>query len=166
MLRNSNRTIKALLLMSALLLSALALVGGCKSSSSKTGSKAEPENGYLYFNDDSVRFVEWRRTGLEIKGSIEEWDRKPDGEVELTVFMFDGALDGENVNITLNSSMTNELDSKEMRKAIAGALRGNTLTLSLVDGAAPIEFRRASAAEYSAAYRNLQMRATTKKGAK
>jgi hypothetical protein len=151
---------------SLIILSALAFLAACKSSSSKTGPKAEPENGYLYFNNHSVMFLEWRQKAQQIIGTIEQWDRKPDGDVELTVFNFDGALDGENFRITLNSVVTNELDSHDMSKAIAGMLRGNTLALPLVDGAAPIEFRRASAAEYSAAYRNLLTRATTTKTAK
>lgn len=151
----------AALLAALLLLSALVFLAGCKSSSSKT----EPENGYLYFNDNSVKFLEWRREPQKIIGSIEEWDRKPDGDVQLTLFNFDGSLDGENFRITLNSVVTNELESLGMNKAIAGTLKGNTLSLPLVDGAGPIEFRRASMAEYSAAYRNLHPRAKTKKGA-
>jgi hypothetical protein len=149
-----------------IILSALALIAGCKSSSSKTGAKAEPENGYLYFNDHSVMFLEWRRKPQQIIGTIEQWDSKPNGDVDLTLFYFDGALDGGNFRITLNSVMNNEMDSHDMNKAIAGMLRGNTLALPFIDGAAPIEFRRASMAEYSAAYRNLLTRATTTKTAK
>jgi hypothetical protein len=55
-------------------------------------------------------FLEWRRKPQQIIGTIEQWDRKPDGDVDLTLFHFDGALDGENFRITLNSVMNNEMD--------------------------------------------------------
>jgi hypothetical protein len=159
--RKVRRGVTASLIPFALSLTAPALLAGCKSSSPRT----EPENGYLYLKNDSVIFLEWRRKPQKIIGFIEEWDRKPDGEIDLTTFSFDWVLDGENFRITLNSTVTSELESLEMKKAIVGTLRGNTLELPLVDGAGPIEFRRASMAEYSAAYRNLITLTTSKKGA-
>ena len=160
--RNSNRTIKATFILFALLLSALAFLAGCKPSQSKTG--------YLYVDANAVQFVRWEREGMQIKGDIEIWARTPGGKVEFTMLMFDGVLDGETVGMTLTSSWTlqgsdKKLVAKEIDGKIPGMLKGDTLTLLLVDESEPKEFHRATAAEHAEARRNLRMRATSSKEA-
>lgn len=145
-----------------IILSALTFLAGCKSYASKAGQKT----GYLHSDNDSVMFVEWAQIGRQIEGTMEKWGRKPGGKVGLTMFMFDGVLDGENVSLTLNTSWTSQGSSHEQGKTIKGTLRGDALTLPPEAGAVPIEFRRASREEFVDAYLNLHKRAMTKKGAK
>lgn len=166
MLRNSTRTIKVLLFQSAICLSTLALLAGCKSGQPITALKT----GYLYFNDDMVMFVEWGHTGQRLEGLIEACDRMPDGAVWLQLYQLDGALDGENVSMTVNQNRAMAMavvgsSHYVMGTTITGTLRGNTLALPPANGAPPVEFRCASRDEFFAAYQNLKSRAE-KKGAK
>jgi hypothetical protein len=88
--------------------------------------------------------------------------RKPDNEIELASVMFDGVLDGENISITTKD--------KDQVEKITGRLKGDTLAFFRENGteheAAPVEFRRATPAEYAEASKNLKMRAALNKGAK
>jgi hypothetical protein len=154
-----------------IILSALALLAGCKSSLSKTETRAEtktetraaPDVAYLRFNEDSVLHVKWTQTGPRLEGTFEAWDRKPEGEIELTLFRLNGVLDGENVSMTLNPVKTSRGASRDLEGTITGTLKGDALTLPPVKGAAPVELRRASLDEFLDAYRNLQKRTKTKK---
>ena len=161
MLRNSNRTIKVLLL-----LPALALFAGCKSAPPKTGLEAGAKTGYLRHDDDMVMFVEWTQAGRKIEGTIEEWSRTPHGKVEFTMHKFDGVLDGEKVRMTLNFSGTLDGGFTDRGGTIAGVLGSDTL--AWIPGLAfePVLFHRASSAEYVDAYQNLYMRTVTKQGTK
>ncbi|HKQ93065.1 MAG TPA: hypothetical protein VJZ77_20560 [Blastocatellia bacterium] len=159
MLSNSNRAIKALLL-----LSALALLAGCKSKPPITG----PKTGYMYSNDDSARYVEWAQAGQRLEGEIQTWDRKSDGEFGVTLFSFNGTLSGDKVSLTLNGSSSRD-GYRMIDKTIIRALVGNTLTLppmNRTDGSESVVFRRATMEEYLDAAWNLQKRAKTTKTAK
>lgn len=141
-----------------IVLSALALLAGCKSSPAKAG--------YLRVDDDAVQFVQWTQEGRQIKGTIDILERKPDNEIRATLAMFDGVLDGENVSMTAKSAQTSQGDDKEPEEKITGRLKGGTLTLFLdEDGSEPKEFRRATSAEHAEASKNLKMRAALNKGA-
>ena len=124
------------------------------------------KTSYLYSNDDSVMLVIWTQTGLRLEGILEAWDMKPEGEVKLTMFQFEGTLNGENVCMALNPVTISQGGSHVLRGTITGALRGDVLTLPSVSGAGPIECRLVSGAEWSDAYRNLLRRAEKKKRAK
>jgi hypothetical protein len=160
----NKATIKATFFLFALLLSALALLAGCKSEPPITG----PKTGYMYSNDDSAMYVEWAQAGQRLEGEIKALDRKPDGEVGVAVFLFNGTLNGDKVSLTLNWSASRD-GSQMIDKTIIGALVGNTLTLPPVngtDGAESVVFRRATLGEYLDAAANLQKRAKTTKTAK
>jgi hypothetical protein len=140
------------------ILSALALLAGCKSGPSKTG--------YLYVDDEEVAFFKWTQEGIRISGTIDILARQSSGEIDTIQAMFDGVLDGENVSMTTKSVRTSQGDVEEPERKITGTLRGDTLTLIPAVGAEPIECRRATDAEYAEASRKLQMRATKKETAK
>ena len=160
----NKATIKTTFILFALLLSALALLAGCKSEPHITG----PKTGYMYSNDDSAMYVEWAQAGQRLEGEINAWDRKPDGEFGFTVFLFNGKLNGDKVSLTLNWSASQD-GSRMIDKTIIGALVGNTLTLPPVngtDGAESVVFRRATLKEYIDTVANLEQRAKTTKTAK
>jgi hypothetical protein len=153
----SRKTIKATFILFALFLSALAFLAGC----------GGPQKGYSLRRDgDVVKLVDWTQTGGQIEGAMSAWDRKPDDKLGLTVFKFDGVLDGENVSLTLNTSWTSQEGLHELGETIKGTLRGNILTLPSVNGAGPIEFRRVSRDEYFDAYLKLHRVAAVKITAK
>jgi hypothetical protein len=145
----SGKPVKAALVLLALL-SALAFVAGCKSEPLKPG--------YLYIDDSLVMFIEWTQTGRKIEGTMEGWERTSYGKVEFALNKFDGVLDGEKVSMTMNFSGSSDGGYTEQGGTITGTLRGNTLALPFLDGARPMEFRRAIFTEYVAAYRNLYIR--------
>lgn len=153
-----RQSIAAALLAALLLLSALALLAGCKSE--------PPKTGYLYVDDEEIAFVKWTQEGKRISGTIDILARKSNGEIDTIQAMFDGVLDGENVSMTTKSVRTSQGDDEEPGEKITGTFRGDTLTLIPADGAEPIECRRATDAEYAEASRKLQMRATKKETAK
>jgi hypothetical protein len=160
MLRNSNRTIKALLVMLA-----LALLAGCKSSSPKTG----PKTGYLHIDGDSATFVKWTQEGQKLEGTIDAVYRKPDGNAGRAMLLFRGALNGEMVSLNLNPSGIAQERFQTIDKTITGTLRGDTMTLLFgegANGAQPVVFRRASAVEFLDAYLKLHRVAAVKTTAK
>lgn len=168
MLRDSNRTIKATLILFALLLLALAPLAGCMSTSHKTSSRTGPTTGYLHFNDDSVTRVVWEQAGQKLEGHIEVLERKPDGKVETTAINFNGELNGEIVSLTLDLATT-QRGVQRLNKTITGELRGDTLTLPHVngaDGAEPVVFRRVGLKEFADAVESLKKRATMTKTTK
>ena len=133
------------------ILSALALFAGCKSSPAKAGY-LRAVDGY------AVQFIQWTQEGQQIKGTVEILERK---ETEPLSVMFEGVLDGEHFSITTK-------DGKPMEK-ITGGLKGDTLTLFVQNEPehepGPPEFHRATRAEYNEAARQLEMRAKLNKGA-
>jgi hypothetical protein len=131
-------------------LSALALLAGCKS---------QHKAGFLRTDADAVKFIQWTRGGMQIRGAINILERKPDNGIRTTSATFDGVLDGDNVNMTTRGG------GKEPGEKITGRLNGDTLTLFLEGGSEPKEFRRATATEYDKAVKNLKMRAALNKGA-
>jgi hypothetical protein len=154
----ARQSVTAALLVALLLVSALALLVGCKSE--------PPKTGYLYVDDEEVAFVKWTQEGMRISGTIDILARKRGGEIETVQVMFDGVLDGENVSMTTKSVRTSQGDDDEQEEKITGRLRGDTLTLIRADGAEATEFRRATPEEHAEASRKLQMRATKKETAK
>jgi hypothetical protein len=155
--RNSNRTIKAIFILFALLLSALALLAGCK--------LGPQQDAFLRSDDEGVLFVKWTRSGMQISGTIDISEKKPDNEIGTTRFMFDGVSDGENVSMAVKSSWTPQGGDKAIKKEITGLLKGDTLTLFMGHMSAPLQFRRATHVEYAEASRKLEMRANLNKGA-
>jgi len=149
-LDKSGKPIKATLILFALLMSALTLLAGCKSEPLKPG--------YLHIDDGLVMFIEWTQTGRKIEGTMEGWERTSYGKVEFALNKFDGVLDGEKVSMTMNFSGSSDGGYMEQGGTITGTLRGNTLALPFLDGARPMEFRRAIFTEYVSAYRNLYIR--------
>jgi hypothetical protein len=149
-----------------IILSALALLAGCKSEPPKTGLETGPKTGYLRLDDDMVMFIELTQAGRKIEGTIEEWIRTPHGKVEFTMHQFYGVLDGEKVSMTLNFSGTLDGGFTDRGGTIAGVLRGDTLAWIPGLQFEPVLFHRASSTEYVDAYRNLYMRATKKETAK
>jgi hypothetical protein len=152
----NKATIKATLILFALLLSAFALLAGCK---------PPQKAGFLRNDDDIVQLVKWTQEGKRINGTIDISERKPDNEIRTTLIEFDGVSDGENISMTLKSSWTPQGGDKAMKGKITGFLTGDTLTLLLENGLEPIHFRRATPAAHAEAVRNLQMRAKLNKGA-
>ena len=114
---------------------------------------------------DGVQFVQWTKDGMQIRGTINLSERKPDNEIRTALIEFDGVLEGENVSMTLKSSWTPQGGDKAMKGKITGFLTGDTLTLLLENGLEPIHFRRATPAKHAEATRKLQMRANLNKGA-
>jgi hypothetical protein len=149
--RNSNRTIKALLFLSALLLSALALLAGCK--------LFPQQDAFLRSDDKGVMFIRWTREGARITGTIDISVMEPDNDIVTDLITFDGQSDGQTVTMNWKSSWT----AKSIE--VKGALKGNTMMLFMADGLEPVEFRRATAAEHDEATRKLEMRAKLNKGA-
>src|SRR5262245_46561563 len=141
-----------------IILSALVFLTGCKSSPQK--------DAFLRADDEGVLFVQWAWDGMQIRGTIEILDKKPDNEIGTTHFMFDGVSDGENVSMTVKSSWTPQGGDKAIKKEITGLLKGDTLTLFMENVPEPIEFRRATRTEHDEATRKLQTRAKLNKGAK
>jgi len=139
------------------ILVALAFLVGCKSK--------PPKAGYLYFNDVSVMFVELAQTGHKIEGTMEESGRNAYGKVGSFKFMFYGVSDGENVSMFLYPSETAQDDIPALGQTITGTLSSNTLTLVPSPGREHVLCRRATAAEYDEAIRNLRMRIELNKGA-
>jgi hypothetical protein len=152
----SGKPIKAALVLFALLLSALALLAGCKPPA---------QAAFLRDDDDIVQLIKWTQEGIRINGTIDISERKPDNEIRTALIEFDGVLDGENVSMTLKSSWTPQGGDKAMKGKITGFLTGDTLTLLLENGLEPIHFRRATPAKHAEATRKLQMRAKLNKGA-
>jgi len=139
-------------------LSALAILAGCKLSSQKAV--------FLRIDRDAIQFIQWTQEGAQIKGTIDILERTPDNEIRTALAVFDGVLDGENFRMTTTSAMTSRAGDKEPGEKISGRLKGDTLTLfSDENGSEPKEFRRATQAEYAEASRNLHMRAKLNKGA-
>jgi hypothetical protein len=150
----TNRTIKTLLF-----LSALALLAGCKSEPPITG----PRTGYLHFEDGSVTFVEWAQTGQKLEAQISALERKFDGNLRVTKFLFHGTLNGEKVTLTLNSSGNPQDGFHSMDKTITGTLIGDTLTLPPMNeavGAESVVFRPATPLEFADATGNLRLKTT------
>ena len=155
--RNSNRTIKATFILFALLLSALVLLAGCNLGPQK--------DAFLRADDEGVLFVKWTRNGMQISGTIDISEKKPDNEIGTTRFMFDGVSDGENVSMTVKSSWAPQGGDKAIKKEITGLLKGDTLTLFMGHMSAPVQFRRATAAEHAESVQKLEKRAALNKGA-
>ena len=128
------------------ILSALALLAGCKSSPAKAS--------FLLVDSDAVHFVQWTQEGKQIKGTIELVGITHDNEIETTSAMFDGVLDGENVSMA----------TKTWGK-FRGRLGRDILTV-FVDMKGEVDLRRATPAEYAEATKNFKMRAALNKGAK
>jgi hypothetical protein len=154
----SGKPIKAALVLFSLLLSALALLAGCKSEPQKAS--------FLRIDDNGVQFVKWTQEGMRIRGTIDMSEMKPGGEIVTALATFDGVLDGENFRMTTTSARSSERGDEEAGEKITGRLKWDTLTL-LIDekGSEPKEFRRATHAEYAEASRKLQMRSKLNKGA-
>jgi hypothetical protein len=157
----------------AALFAALVLLSALVSADSKS---EPPKTGYLHYNDDSVTFVEWAQSENKLKGTIQALDKKPDGEVVATVFVFYGALYDTEVDLTLTSSGNAQDGFYPIDETFRGALRGDTLALQ---GITPIlphmskadmlgmeRFRRATLAEFAEASRKIQTHARLNKGAK
>jgi hypothetical protein len=137
------------------ILSALAILAGCKSEPPITG----PRVGYLHFDDGAVTYVEWTPTGRKLEGQISALHRKPDGKVKVTIFLFYGKLGSDKVSLTLNSSGNAQDGFQSMDKTIIGTLGDDTLTLPPVkgaDGEEPLVFRRATPVEFANATAYLQ----------
>jgi hypothetical protein len=154
----TNKTpIEAILVLFALLLSALAFLAGCKSSPRK--------DTFLRADNEGVLFIQWTREGMQIGGTIDISEKKPDNEIKTTFIAFDGTSDGENVSMNLKSSWTVQGGNKAVKGEITGLLKGDTLTLFLAKELEPVQFRRATRTEHDEATRKLQMRANLNKGA-
>jgi hypothetical protein len=66
-------------------LSALALLAGCKS---------QHKAGFLRTDADAVKFIQWTRGGMQIRGAINILERKPDNGLNgdtLTLFLEGGS---------------------------------------------------------------------------
>ena len=152
-----------------IILSALALIAGCIWVWDTTRLKNGPKTGYLHFGDDSAMFVKWTQEGQKLKGTIDAVYRKLDGSAGRVVLLFQGALNGEMVNLDLSPSGTAQERFQTIDKTITGTLRGDTLALLFGDGAngaQPVVFRRASEVEFLDAYLKLQRVAAIKTTAK
>jgi hypothetical protein len=149
--------IKAILILFALLLSALALLAGCNWSPQK--------DSFLLADDDGVQFVQWTKDGMQIRGTIDISERKPNNEIRTSRFMFDGVSDGENVSMTVKSLWTPQGGDKAIKKEITGLLKDDTLTLFMENVSGPVQYRRATRTEHDEATRKLEMRAKLNKGA-
>jgi hypothetical protein len=163
-----RQSVTVALLAALMLLSALALLAGCMSTSHKTSSRTGSTTSYLHFNDDSVTRVVWEQAGQKLEGHIEVLERKPDGKVETTALNFNGELNGEIVSLTLDFATT-QGGVQRLDKTITGELRGDTLTLPRVngaDGAEPVVFRRVGLKEFAEAVESLKKRTTTTKTSK
>ena len=149
-----------------IILSALALIAGCRTPSPKTG----PKTGYLYFDDNFVTFVKWTQEGQKLEGAIDSVYRKPGGgETGRVMLLFRGTLNGEMVNLDLSPSGTAQERFQTIDKTVTGTLRGDTLALLFGDGAngaQPVVSRRASEVEFLDAYLKLQKVTATTKTAK
>jgi hypothetical protein len=139
-----------------IILSALALLAGCKSTQ---------KDSFLRTYDEGVLFVQWTREGMQIRGTLEILEKKPDNEIKTTLIALDGTSDGENVSMNLKSSWTVQGGNKAIKGEITGLLKGDTLTLFLAKELEPVQFRRATRTEHDDATRTLQMRANLNKGA-
>jgi hypothetical protein len=146
----AGKPIKAAFVLFALLLSALALLAGCKSAQ---------KEAFLRADDVGVMFIRWTREGARITGTIDISVKEPDNDIVTDLITLDGQSDGQTVTMTWKSSWS----AKSIE--VKGALKGDTLMLFMADGLEPAEFRRATRAEYDEASRNLQMRANLNKGA-
>jgi hypothetical protein len=147
------------LLVALLVPSALALLAGCKSKPPIT----EPRAGYLHFEDGSVTFVEWAQTGQKLEGQISALERRFNGNLRVTKFLFHGTLNGEKVSLTLNSSGNPQDGFHSMDKTITGTLIGDTLTLPSMNetgGAESVEYRQATPVEFADATGSLRLKTT------
>lgn len=152
----ARQAVTAALLVALLLLLALALFAGCKSSPA----------GYLRVDDDAVAFIQWTQEGTQIKGTIDMVMRTPDNEIITFLAVCDGVLDGEKFSMLTKSVRTSQGGEEKPGEKIIGRLKGGTLTLFIDEGdSEPKEFRRAAPAEFAEASRKLQMRAKLNKGA-
>jgi hypothetical protein len=152
-----------------IILSVLALLAGCIWVWDTTRLKTGPKTGYLHFDDDSAMFVKWTQEGQKLEGTIDAVYRKPDGNAGRAMLLFQGALNGEMVSLTLNTSGTAQERFQTIDKTITGTLRDDTLALLFGDGAngaQPVEFRRASVVEFLVATLKLQRVAAVKTTAK
>ena len=147
---------------------ALALLAGCKSEP----QRSPQSEGFLRSDDESVLFVQWTRGVRQIGGTIDILERKPGGEIGTAMLVFDGYSDGMNVSMHMMSSWTPRGGDKGLTGKFKGLLIGDTLTLFNVHVSGPVQFRsgplqfrRATRAEYHEAARQLEMRAKLNKGA-
>ena len=152
MLSNSNRAIKALLL-----LSALALLAGCKLGPQK--------EAFLFTDDERVLFVQWTRVDRQFRGTIDISEKMPDNEIKTTHIAFYGVSEGDSVlsdgvdvDMKLKSSWTAHGGDKKLKVESGGFLSRDTLMLPIDGDQSPLaHFRRATATEHDEATRKLQM---------
>jgi hypothetical protein len=123
------------------ILSALALLAGCKPS--------PPKTGYLSVKDGEVSYLEWTQEGTQVKGSILIQWRSPAGEIENYVILFHGEQNRESIILTFDTSWSARGGLKEMGVTIPGALRGANLTLIPTNGSEATEYHLASPQDIS-----------------
>jgi hypothetical protein len=134
------------------ILSALAHIAGCNLGLQK--------DAFLRAGDEGVMFIRWTREGNRIRGTVDLLAMTPDNNLAKELVTLDGQSDGQTVTMTWKSSWA----PKSIE--VTGALVGDTLMLSMAEGKEPVEFRRATHAEYVEASRKLELRAKLNKGAK
>jgi hypothetical protein len=143
-----RQSVTAALLVALLLVSALAFLVGRKTAPQKAG--------YLYTDDNTVMFIEWKQTGRKIEAAMEGWSGSVGYQPQFEMGKYDVVLDREKVNMTVSYS------ADYYASPLTGTLRGDTLEIPFGDGSKSIKFRRATFTEYVDAYRNLYMRITPK----
>src|SRR5215468_5250200 len=109
----AGKAVKAALVLFALLLPALALLAGCESGPQKAS--------FLRAVNDEVAFVEWTKEGIQISGTIDILERKPNNEIKTTKVTFGGHSDGKDV-IVKKSSWALHGSGKVMTGGITGLL--------------------------------------------
>jgi len=114
---------------------------------------------------DGVQFVQWTKDGMQIRGTINLSERKPDNEIKTILIAFDGVLSGTTISMNLKNSWAVQGGHKALKGGITGSLNGDTLTLFLANELEHVQFRRATRTEHDEAIRKLEMRAKLNKGA-
>ena len=98
-----------------LLTLALVLLAGCKSS------PPAPTPGYLYKGDNHVSFIDWKRVGSLMSGTLTEHSLDVAGKLHLNTLYFSGTADGDIIALTLRGTATTPLPGGE--KTILGRLQ-------------------------------------------
>src|SRR5262245_2766344 len=119
---------------------ALVLLAGCKGGAgndprstaastektSPTPTQAESrKTGYLSKGDIDAVFVQLVKVDRQIKGQMQYFGLKQNGETVTRSLSFDGVSDGENISLTFRDKYLTFVEGQ----MIAGTLRSDSLTL-------------------------------------